>query len=93
VAAGADDLAAAAAVMWDHDCGCVPVVDSENRPIAMLTDRDVCMAAYTQGLPLRAMSVSSAASKGIFTVASIGEPRSNGLAGERRVRASSARPA
>jgi len=64
----ADDLAKAAGLMWEHDCGCVPVVNSENVPIAMLTDRDACMAAYTQGMPLRAISVSSAASKSVWVV-------------------------
>jgi len=49
--------------MWDHDCGCVPVVDGHGRLAGIVTDRDICMAAYTQGLPLeripmeRAMSV------------------------------------
>src|SRR5690606_28351921 len=50
-----DDLNRAAQIMWDHDCGVVPVVDSERRPIGMVTDRDVCMAAYTQGKPLSAI--------------------------------------
>jgi CBS domain-containing protein len=51
----------AAEIMWERDCGCVPVLgeDGSGRVIAMLTDRDICMAAYTQGkrlpdLPVRA---------------------------------------
>jgi len=50
-------LNAAARIMWDHDCGCVPVVDERGRLAGIVTDRDICMAAYTQGLPLEAIPV------------------------------------
>src|SRR5271163_613534 len=50
-----DSLNAAARVMWEHDCGCVPVVDSQGRLVGIVTDRDICMAAYTQGVPLEAI--------------------------------------
>jgi CBS domain-containing protein len=58
-----DGLDAAARIMWEHDCGCVPVVvpaDGDDRVVGMITDRDVCMAAYTQGLPLTAIPVEAA---------------------------------
>jgi CBS domain-containing protein len=45
--------------MWERDCGVVPVVDASGQLVGMLTDRDVCMAAYTRGQPLAAMSVRS----------------------------------
>jgi CBS domain-containing protein len=46
---GPDDrLNVPAQIMWDHDCGCVPVVDADRRVIGMITDRDICMAAHTQ---------------------------------------------
>ena len=64
-----DTLTDAARIMWDKDCGCLPVVDSGRRPIAMITDRDVCMAAFTQGVPLHAARVSSAMSKSVVTIA------------------------
>jgi CBS-domain-containing membrane protein len=48
--------------MWNHDCGCLPVVDEQRRVIGMITDRDVCMAALTQGRRLDEMLVSSAMS-------------------------------
>ena len=62
-----DSLDHAAHVMWERACGCVPVVDDEMRPIAMLTDRDVCMAAYTQGRPLAELRVGSAMSSNLLT--------------------------
>ena len=53
-------LNVAAQLMWEHDCGTIPVVDHEGRLAGMITDRDICMAAYTQGLPLQAIPVTSA---------------------------------
>jgi CBS domain-containing protein len=52
-----DTLHAAAQIMWDQDCGAVPVVDAEGRLCGIITDRDVCMAAYTQGAHIAAISV------------------------------------
>lgn len=68
-----DSLHAAAKVMWDCDCGCVPVVDDDRRVIGMLTDRDICMAAYTQERPLSSLRVSDAMSKEVFAC-SPGDP-------------------
>jgi CBS domain-containing protein len=45
-------LADAARIMWENDCGCVPVVDDRGRLAGVLTDRDICMAAYLAGRPL-----------------------------------------
>ncbi|HEX7996931.1 MAG TPA: CBS domain-containing protein [Pyrinomonadaceae bacterium] len=42
------NLAAAARIMWDKDCGSVPVIDSEGRVIGIITDRDICMALTTR---------------------------------------------
>ncbi len=52
-----ESLERAAQLMWEHDCGCVPVVDLEQRVVGMITDRDVCMGAYTQGRALREIPV------------------------------------
>ena len=55
-----DSLNKAAQIMWEEPCGAVPVVDDQRRPIGFLTDRDICMAAYTQGKPLEEMRVEMA---------------------------------
>jgi CBS domain-containing protein len=55
-----ESLNRAAQIMWEHDCGSVPVVDEELRVVGMITDRDVCMAAYTQGRALSEIPVASA---------------------------------
>jgi CBS domain-containing protein len=51
---------AAAQLMWENNCGAVPIVDENLKPVGILTDRDICMAAYTQGLPLGSILVTSA---------------------------------
>jgi CBS-domain-containing membrane protein len=58
-----DSLNKAAQVMWEEPCGAVPVVDEERKPVGFLTDRDVCMAAYTQGRLLADLSVEGAMSR------------------------------
>lgn len=47
-----DTLEHAARLLWDHDCGCLPVVGEHGHLHGMITDRDICMAAYTSGRPL-----------------------------------------
>jgi CBS-domain-containing membrane protein len=61
-----DSLHRAAQLMWDHDCGVLPVVDPQGRTIGVITDRDVCMAAYTQGRPLHEIVVRSAMARDAF---------------------------
>jgi CBS domain-containing protein len=63
-----DSTELAAQLMWEHDCGCLPVVDDKRRPVAMITDRDICMAAYLQGKPLSEIPVSFAMSSRLFDV-------------------------
>jgi CBS domain-containing protein len=60
-----DSLARAAQLMWDHDCGCLPVVQGDGVPrvVGVITDRDVCMCALFQGRPLRDLRVSEAMAK------------------------------
>lgn len=62
-----DSLNVAAQIMWECACGCVPVVDEQRRPVGFLTDRDICMAAYTQGVPLQALRVESAMARNIIS--------------------------
>ncbi len=63
-----DTLEVAARIMWDNNCGVVPVVDQDGRAIGMVTDRDICMAGFTQGLQFWQIPVAIAASKTVFTV-------------------------
>jgi CBS domain-containing protein len=71
-----DSLNHAAKIMWDLDCGAVPVVDASGDVVGIVTDRDICMATYTRGLAPGAVSVESVMSRAIHTCSpedSIGE--------------------
>jgi CBS domain-containing protein len=63
--APSDTLATAAQIMWENDCGAVPVIDSEDRVIGIITDRDLAMAAHLQGVPLRDSRVASAMARDV----------------------------
>ena len=62
-----DSLNKAARIMWEAHCGAVPVVDDRRRPVGFLTDRDICMAAYTQGKPLEQMRVETAMARKVVS--------------------------
>jgi CBS domain-containing protein len=55
-----------ARLMWEHDCGTIPVVDREGRLAGIVTDRDICMAAYTQGGVLASIPVTTAMAKHVL---------------------------
>ena len=57
----------AAYLMWEFDCGCLPVSDENECIVGVVTDRDICMAAYTKGLPIGAIPVSTAMSSVVFS--------------------------
>lgn len=65
-----DDLNRAAQIMWEHDVGFVPVVSETGTVLGVLTDRDVCMAAYTRGQPLYAMNAGDTMSREVEFCAS-----------------------
>jgi len=62
-----DSLETAARMLWDHDCGVLPVVDKEGRVGAMITDRDICMAASMTGRPLAELRVAETMSDGVVS--------------------------
>jgi CBS domain-containing protein len=68
----ADTLHRAAQIMWERDCGAVPVVDMAGRISGIITDRDLAMGALTQGLPLVAIPVGRVASGRVHTVSASG---------------------
>lgn len=62
VCAPTDSLPAAARIMWERDCGVVPVID-DGLVVGVITDRDLCMAAYLRGQPLHDCRVSDVMSR------------------------------
>ena len=61
-----DSLDDAARKMWEHDIGCLPVVNADNHVVGMVTDRDICMAAFTQGRTLKDVPVKSAMAQHVY---------------------------
>src|SRR5687767_8524488 len=43
------NLAEAGRVLWEADCGALPVVDSDRKVLGMITDRDISLALCTRG--------------------------------------------
>lgn len=62
-----DSANEAARIMWECDCGVVPIVDGTNRVVGVVTDRDITMAAYFQGVPLLRIAVASVMSQNVCT--------------------------
>lgn len=65
--AGTDaSVADVVAIMAANDCGAVPIVDSENRVVGMITDRDICLALGPRRLPAAAIAVTDVMSKRVY---------------------------
>jgi CBS domain-containing protein len=62
-----DSLNRAAQLMWELRCGAVTVLDEAGRAVGIVTDRDICMAAYTQGRRLDDLPVAIAMSRSPLT--------------------------
>lgn len=62
-----DSLATAASLLWQHDCGILPVVDGQGRVGATITDRDVCMGAMMGGRKLDELPVADSMSRGVVS--------------------------
>jgi CBS domain-containing protein len=60
-------LAAAAKMMWDSDCGALPVLNTQGLVMGMITDRDICMAAATKNKPPSEITVWETTSGKVYT--------------------------
>lgn len=50
-------LAEAGLLMWDGDCGVLPVLDETGKVVAVVTDRDICMSVATKHRPANQIAV------------------------------------
>lgn len=64
-----DTLADAARILWDQAVSSVLVVDDEGHLVGTLSDRDVCMGAFTTGRPLHAITAEHAMVRDVATCA------------------------
>lgn len=59
------DLAAVTQMMWDHDCGFVPVIDAAGHVAGVVTDRDICIASATRRLLPERISAAQGMSRSV----------------------------
>lgn len=50
-------LADAAGLMWQHDCGILPVVADGGKVVGLITDRDICMSSLLNARQLAHIAV------------------------------------
>ncbi len=62
-----ESLQQAAKIMWEADCGVLPVLNNDKQVIGMITDRDIAMAGFIKGLPLRDIRVKDVMSKSLIS--------------------------
>ena len=61
-----ESLADAAKLMWENDCGALPIIKDGRKVIGMITDRDVCMAAAMKGRNPCAISVEEIMTRQVY---------------------------
>ena len=59
-------LAAAAAIMWENDCGALPVVADGGKAVGLITDRDIAIALGTRNRPAAEIPVKEVISGKLF---------------------------
>jgi CBS-domain-containing membrane protein len=63
-----DSCGHAAQMMWQHDCGALPIVDDRREVVGVITDRDICMGAYTKGCSVWEIPVTAVSSLRVHSV-------------------------
>lgn len=56
------NLGEAVELMWNYNCGILPVVDTDEKVVGVITDRDICVALGTRNKPPGNIIVSEVAS-------------------------------
>ncbi len=56
------NLAAAAEILWNNNCGILPIVDFKDKVVGVVTDRDMCVALGTRNRLPSEVTVSEVAS-------------------------------
>ena len=59
------DLGTVAGIMWNLDCGFVPIVDASGAVVGLITDRDICMAVTARRLAPERIAASQAMSQSV----------------------------
>jgi CBS domain-containing protein len=68
ISCGADtNVGSAVQLMWEHNCGLLPVVGADQKLIGVVTDRDICIAMGTRNRLPGDLSIGEIATKEVFT--------------------------
>jgi CBS domain-containing protein len=73
------NLAIVAKLMWDRDCGFVPVVDAASKVVGVITDRDICIASATRRLLPEQITAAQAMNRSPVQTAKPDDPIENAL--------------
>lgn len=61
------DLAAAAMMMWDGDCGILPIITEDQKLRGVITDRDICIALGSRHRRAEEMTVQEVSNAAVFS--------------------------
>lgn len=64
---GETNLGAAVEILWNRNCGMLPIVDSQQKVVGVVTDRDLCVALGTRNRLPGDIRVSEVASGNIYS--------------------------
>lgn len=63
-----ESLADAAVMMWDNDCGVLPVIKDGSKVVGLITDRDICMATAIRQANPSGISVEEVMTGQVYSV-------------------------
>ena len=63
-----ESLSDAAKLMWENDCGVLPIIKDGRKVIGMITDRDVCMAVAMRDTNPSCISVEEVMTGQVYAV-------------------------
>ena len=63
-----ESLADAAKLMWENDCGVLPIIKDGRKVIGMITDRDICMGVAMRDANPSSISVEEVMTGQVFSI-------------------------
>lgn len=54
-------------MMWKRNCGLLPIMDAKNKVVGVVTDRDLCIALGTRGIPAGQLTIAAVADGRVFS--------------------------
>jgi CBS domain-containing protein len=63
-----ESLADAAKLMWENDCGILPIIKDGRKVVGMITDRDICMATAMRDSSPSGISVEEVMTGQVYAV-------------------------